>query len=130
LSPGTFTGKDAIPSVGNPNVEIWLSFASLLRSYAAAASLNGGPAAEIAASEEAIILTFDAARLQVACDPESGAGNWTLSTSNRIAHQGRLELLHEGCIALGGKTLDLDHAAIDLIAVAMNVATNPARGER
>jgi hypothetical protein len=110
--------------------ELWLSFGSLVRAYAAAASANGGPSAEIESAGNTIRVTAGSARLEVICDPETGAGHWQLISGETAMTQGRLELLHEGCIALGGKTLDLDHAAIDLIAVAMNAATNPARGER
>jgi hypothetical protein len=105
--------------------ELWLSFGSLVRAYAAAASVNAGPGPEVEAAGNTIRVTAGAARLEVRCDPETGAGNWRLN----CGAQGLLQILHEGRVALDGETLDLDHAAIDLIALVMNAATNPAREE-
>ena len=95
--------------------ELWLSFASLLRSYAAAAGLSGGPAAEAAIAGESVTITCGAARLQIVCDPVTGAGNWQLRSGAQVVTEGRFDLLPEGRIALDGSTLDLDHAAIDLV---------------
>jgi hypothetical protein len=112
------------------SAELWLSFSSLVRAYAAAASVNAGPAAEVEVAVETLRVTVGAACLEMRCSPETGAGNWTISRGEAVLTQGRLELLPEGRIALDGKTLDLDHAAIDLVASVVNAATNPSRDER
>ena len=92
--------------------ELWLSFASVMRSYAAVA----GPPAEVAATEDSIIVTCGAAQLAMYVDPQSGAGNWHMQRGGAIAMQGAFALLPEGRIELEGSALDLDHAAIDFVA--------------
>lgn len=109
------------------SAELWLSFASLLRSYAAAATLHVTPAAEIVITEETATIASGAARLHVVCDPVTGAGNWQLRRGAQPVAEGRFHLLLEGRIALDGSTLDLDHAAIDFIAALTQAAGQDAR---
>ena len=63
--------------------------------------------------------------LSMQVDPHSGAGYWQL-TGSATAMQGRFILLHDGRIALDGKMLDLDHAAIDFAAALMQAASASA----
>ncbi len=110
--------------------ELWLSFGSLIRAYAAAASVNAGSAPEIEATDKTIRVAAGAARLVMNCDHEAGAGSWLLRRGESIVTQGSLALLPEGRVVLDGKVLELDHAAIDLVASLMNASANPARDER
>jgi len=110
--------------------ELWLSFGSLVRAYTAAASLDVDPAPQVEIKGETICLTAGSARLAMNCDSKTGAGSWQLTSAETVVRQGQLQLLPEGRIELDGKTLDLDHAAIDLVAAVMNAAANPARGAR
>lgn len=110
------------------SAELWLSFGSVVRAYAAAASVDVRPAAQVEAAGDTIRVTAGSARLEMKCDLETGAGNWTLNRGDAVLAQGRFETLPEGRIHIDGKTLDLDHAAIDLVAFVMNAA--PARDER
>lgn len=93
--------------------ELWLSFASVMRSYAAA----GGPTAGVAATEDSIIVVSGAAQLAMCVDPQSGAGNWQMQREGAITARGAFALLPEGRIELEGRALDLDHAAIDFVAL-------------
>jgi hypothetical protein len=108
--------------------ELWVSFSSLLRSYAAAASLNSAESAEVAATDHSISIAAGSARLEMLCNTATGAGNWSLRSSNQD-RQGRFELLPDGRIELDGTTLDLDHAAIDFAALLMQAAAKSAREE-
>ncbi len=110
--------------------ELWLSFGSLVRAYAAAASVNSGPAPQVDAAGETVRVTVGTYSLEMRCDPKTGAGNWILTSGESVLRRGPIQLLPEGRIALDGKTLDFDHAAIDLVASVMNAAANPARNER
>jgi len=112
------------------SAELWLSFASLVRAYAAVASANAGPTPKVTVTGETIRVAAGSARLEMRCDPKTGAGNWTMSRGEALLTQGRLDLLPEGSIALDGKPLDLDHAAIDLVASVVNAAASSARDEQ
>jgi hypothetical protein len=102
--------------------ELWVSFASVLRSYVAAASLHSATVFTVDSTESAISLRTDGAVLAFQVDPQNGAGYWQLNGSE-TSTQGRFILLHDGRIALDGKMLDLDHAAIDFAAALMQAAS-------
>ena len=102
--------------------ELWVSFASVLRSYVAAASINADAAFTVDSTDNSISITSGEAVLAVDVDPQSGAGYWQL-TGSATAMQGRFILLHDGRIALDGNMLDLDHAAIDCAAALMQAAS-------
>ena len=102
--------------------ELWVSFASVLRSYVAAASLNSAAAFTVDSSENSISIATGEALLALRVDPRTGAGDWQL-TGYATEMQGRFILLHDGRIALDGNMLDLDHAAIDFAAALMQAAS-------
>lgn len=112
------------------STELWLSFGSLIRAYAAVSPSDAGHAPQVATTEETIIIAAGSARLDLAFDAASGAGNWTLSSSEAITAEGLLHLLPEGRIAIDGKPVELDHAAIDLVALLVSAAASSARNER
>lgn len=104
------------------SAELWLSFASVVRSYAALAAV------EVSARESEIVLRAGSSRLELQMNLSGGAGNWQLRSGEAPAATGRLEMLAEGRIAVDGKPLDLDHAAIDLVALVASAGS--ARNER
>lgn len=105
-----------------PATELWISFTSLLRSYAAAAGLNTAEPAKIVATADTMIATAGSARLEMQYDATHWAGNWSLRSADQPESQGQFTLLPEGRIELDGTTLDLDHAAIDFAAALMQAA--------
>lgn len=115
----------ALVREGMFTAELWISFSSLVRSYTAVASLNLKLPVNVVADELNLTASAGAARLCFQFDPASGAGNWLLR-GGREEMSGRFELLPEGRMALEGKLLDLDHAAIDFAAALMQAAANPA----
>lgn len=100
--------------------ELWVSFLSLLRSYAAAASLNSGAEIEATESGESIAMVAGSARLEMECDSLTGTGNWRLASGGAARRQGSFALLPDGRIELDENILELDHAAIDLAAALMH----------
>ncbi len=87
------------------HVELWVSLASLLRSYTAAHGLNGNRQATVELGEEKIIvrhaekwLTLDRSGAQVAWTRENGSG-------------GTLELTEQGRLRAGAAEEELDMAA-------------------
>lgn len=107
--------------------ELWLSFLSLLRSYSAVASLNGGEAPRLDEFAGGTAFIAGSARLEFRYDAEASAGAWQLDSGNRSTTGGRFEMLAEGRISVDGKVLDLDHAAIDFAAFLMEAAGTSAR---
>ena len=68
--------------------------------------------------------------MELTRDPYDSIGSWSLSSGMGQQTRGRLALLPEGRIDIDGTVLDLDHAAIDLVASLMNAAAGSARNER
>ena len=101
--------------------ELWLSFASMIRSYAAV----GDAAAQVASTQDSIVVISGEARLALHVDPRSGAGTWQLQRGGAATAQGAFALLPEGRIELDGSALDLDHAAIDFVALVRQAGNEP-----
>jgi hypothetical protein len=97
------------------SAELWLSFVSMLRSYAAAASLHAGEV-KVAANENEVTLAAGDVKLAMRFDPETSAVSWTKREAAGEATQGRFELTSDGTVEIHGVQRDLDHAAIDWIA--------------
>jgi hypothetical protein len=112
------------------STELWISFASLLCSYTAARSLNDEESADVAQKGDSIRIVAGNAAMQLTLDPHNASGTWSLSSGAVPRRQGRLALLPEGRIDIDGTVLELDHAAIDLVASLMNAAAGSARTEQ
>lgn len=110
--------------------ELWISFASLLRSYTAARCLNDEEWANVALKGESIRIVAANTAMELTLDPHDWSGSWCLSSGVGQQTRGRLALLPEGRIDIDGNVLDLDHAAIDLVASLMNVAAGSAGSKR
>ncbi len=104
----------ATSSDSDIRIQLWDSFISLLKSYAAAASLHGLKHEVVDVSECEIFATAGTKVLDIWCFPASGRGDWAIgrSTGEPV---GDFLLNTDGTIALGGSTMDMDHAAIQLI---------------
>jgi hypothetical protein len=109
------------------STELWMSFASLLRSYTAARTLNDEQSADMAQEGNSIRIVAGNAAMELTFDPDNSVGSWYLCSSIGQQTRGRLVLLPEGRIDIGGTVLDLDRAAIDLVASLMNAAAGSAR---
>jgi hypothetical protein len=110
--------------------ELWISFASLLRSYTAARGLNKAESADVMQKGDLIRIVAGNATMELTLHPHSWGGSWCLSSGGSLERRGQLTLLPEGRIAVDGNALDLDHAAIDLVASLMSAAAASARNER
>lgn len=102
--------------------ELWLSFAGLVRAYAASAALNANVLVEVVATEDAVAVMAGQARLALRINAAAGSGEWELRTASTTSAHGRFALLPEGRIELDGAETELDHAAIDLVALTMRAA--------
>lgn len=102
--------------------ELWVSFAAVLRSYAVVASLNGGEVPRVDVFENSVTITAGCTQFSMLCDRTNGAGSWRITDGEREEMMGRFEMLPEGRMLLDGRALDLDHAAIDLVACVMESA--------
>jgi hypothetical protein len=104
--------------------ELWVSFVSMLRSYAAAASLHAGEVS-VTSREDAVELAAGSSELLMRFNPESRIVTWSQRAGERETATGTFEILMDGRISIGGTARDLDHAAIDFVA-----AITAARGGR
>ena len=106
--------------------ELWRSFRSVLRSYAAAASLRSEEAARVEWTESDLTVAGYAARLELKLDLGSGRGCWHLRVGGEETAHGKFDLLPEGAMDIDGKVQDLDHAAIDFVALVTEAEKNHA----
>ena len=124
----------AVATEAELRIELWRSFLSVLKSYAALANIGeGAEAANLVDSPWLIVwstLSTDGRRrfsLNVCYDAPKDKGMWRIDVSdepfktdkiglNSLGDSFRPFSLHEdGTVALEGSTLDMDHAAIELI---------------
>ncbi len=106
--------------------ELWLSFVSLLRSYAAAASLHAGEV-RVTTNENAVTISNGNAQLAMTFDAESSEVSWRKSPPAGAAVTGTFAIQHDGTAGMDGVTKDLDHAAIDFIASVTERAEGGSR---
>jgi hypothetical protein len=96
--------------------ELWLSFVSVLRSYAAASNLNLPGHARIEEANDSLAIVAPESRLEMRFDPDTGKVRWHKRAKSCSPVAGTFEFLPQGAIAIDGTTKDLDHVAIDFIA--------------
>ena len=101
--------------------ELWFSFVSMLRSYAAAASLHAGEV-RVNAVGDSVTITAFATQLEMHFDHESGNVIWEKRMVRQVPVSGSFTIQPEGTIHHSGTTKDLDHAAIDFIASVTEIA--------
>ena len=95
--------------------ELWVSFVSMLRSYAAAASLHADEV-HVSTAENAVTIASGSTQLDMQFNPDSSEVNWTMRTASQVPVTGSFTMQPEGTIQINGATKDLDHGAIDFIA--------------
>jgi len=95
--------------------ELWTSFVSLLRSYAAAGGLSSGEV-HVSSTTQSVTISAFAVELEMYFDSALGQVSWQKRLESSEADSGTFVLLPEGKILIGETTKDLDHAAIDFIA--------------
>jgi hypothetical protein len=105
----------AIASDTEIRLQLWDSFVTLLRTYAAAASLHGlaHNVAEIAECEA--FVTAGQETLDVWCSAETGTGHWSVGRVSEDSPSD-FQLQTDGTVLLGNSIVDMDHAAIQLIS--------------
>ncbi|AXC15082.1 hypothetical protein ACPOL_5838 [Acidisarcina polymorpha] len=107
--------------------ELWRSFASLLRSYAAAASLNGVEHGVLDLTPGSLEIVVKGSTLRVEYYPTLGRGVWSLTTKDKQERdkqeRGTFELNADGTVALDRSEFDMDHAAIHLVGLLTTAAT-------
>lgn len=96
--------------------ELWVSFVSLVRSYAGVAGLHGGAAVEVSVAEDSVRLSAGAVECTMRFEPESSAVIWTLREAEHEAAAGRFELRPDGRIEQEGRAQEMDSVAIDMVA--------------
>jgi hypothetical protein len=106
--------------------ELWTSFVTLLRSYAAAAGFHTG-VVEVRSSMESVTIGALAVELEMRFDAALGRVTWQKRVAREEAKSGRFQFLPEGTIAIDGTTKDLDHVAIDFIALVTERAKGGSR---
>lgn len=106
---------ETLTELAGLKVELWLSFVSMLRSYAAVASLRGEEV-RVSSERNSVTVSAFANQLAMGFDPDSGVVNWQRRTAQQSSMGGVFSLQPDGVIAIDGTTKDLDHAAIDFIA--------------
>lgn len=97
--------------------EVWRSFESCLRSYAAAAGQGGGEQPVVDAIGDHIDVVWRGAYLGFTMSPADGAVAWLIERPSGGNTWGTLEVLPEGKLLVGDRKQDLDHAAIDFLAL-------------
>jgi hypothetical protein len=96
--------------------ELWVSFVSVLRAYAAAASLHSNAAPQIEVTPDSVALVADASRTDLRFDPLSRiVQSRTRNVHGDLLAAGEFEILPDGTIGIDGAKLEMDHVAIDLI---------------
>ncbi len=101
--------------------ELWHSFAVLLKSYAAAASVQGLEHGVLELTTHSLNIVAASTTLAVGYFAAVGKGTWSL-TGRGSQGTGRFELNHDGTVVLDGIEIDMDHAAIQMIGSLTNAA--------
>jgi hypothetical protein len=101
--------------------ELWHSFAVLLKSYAAAASMHGIEHGVLELTRHSLHIVAASTTLAVGYFPVVGKGTWSV-TGRGSQDRGTFELNHDGTVVLDGTEIDMDHAAIQMIGSLTNSA--------
>ena len=108
------------------SAELWASFVSLLRSYAAAASLSLPEPAEVSEAAHAVVLVCRSTRIEMRFDPHTAEVSWQ-RFAGADRQTGSFTILPEGSIAIAGHIRDLDHVAIEFVASVTHGGKGSAR---
>ena len=111
--------------------ELWVSFVSLLRSYAAAANLSLKVPAGVEVGEGSVAIIATDARTDFRFDPTTRrVESRKCSIAGDLLACGSFEILLDGTIETGGSRQDMDHAAINLVWSALEADERAQGGGR
>jgi hypothetical protein len=96
-------------------VELWVSFVSLVRSYAGVAGLHGGVGVEVTAVQDSVVLSAGGVECLMQFAPENGAVVWSLREGVQEMAAGRFALLPDGRMEQDGQAQEMDSVAIDMV---------------
>jgi hypothetical protein len=102
-------------------IELWRSFISVLKSYAAAASLNGFRHGVLELTENSLNVVALSSTLNVGYYAALGRGVWSVAAQGKQT-LGSFELNADGTVFLDGIAVDMDHGAIQLIGLLTSAA--------
>jgi hypothetical protein len=113
----------SVKSALKPDVraELWHSFAVLLKSYAAAATVSGLEHGVLVLTPTSLNIVAASSTLSVGYYAALGRGVWSVITRGK-QELGNFELHHDGSVSLDGAPFDMDHAAIHLIGLLTSAA--------
>ncbi len=114
--------KPGSPLRPDIRAELWHSFAVLLKSYAAAASIHGIEHGVLELTSNSLNVVAVSATLAIGYFPAVGKGTWSI-TRRGDQDRGTFELNPNGSVVLDETEIDMDHAAIQLISSLTKAAT-------
>ena len=97
-------------------LELWVSFVSLVRSYAGVAALHGGDSVDVTVAGNSVALTADLVECSMRLAQRTGMVSWNLCEVTEEMAAGRFVLLPEGRIRQDEAVQDMDTVAIDMVA--------------
>ena len=97
--------------------ELWHSFESCVRSYAAVEGLSDTESPKVSAFGDHIDVTWHGVYLGFTMHPGDGTAAWLLEWTGRNSMWGGFQVLPEGSILMADKKQDLDHVAIEFLAL-------------
>ena len=107
--------------------ELWISFVSLVRSYAGVAGLHGGDSVDVTVAGNSVVLTADLVECSIRLARRTGVICWNLREITQEMAAGRFVLLPDGKIEQDGVVQEMDSVAIDMVARVRDRAR--ARGQ-
>jgi hypothetical protein len=96
--------------------ELWVSFVSLVRSYAGVAGLHGGDSVDVTVAGNSVLLSAGLVECSMRLARRAGTVSWNLCEVTQEMAAGRFELLLDGKIEQDGTVQEMDSVAIDLVA--------------
>ncbi len=113
-------------------LELWSSFVSLLRSYAAVASLHGAKHGVLALGDGKLHVCASVYTLKLSYHATICKGSWVLARGTdrhsgaeqpKTVQHGDFDVNLDGSITLDGSSVEMDFAAIQLIAALTHAAS-------
>ncbi len=106
--------------------ELWASFVSLLRSYAAAANLNQREPVRVEEAGQTVAVAAGEVRIEMRFDPIGGQVTWEKRGAGAET-TGGFEFLPEGTISIAEKVRELDQVAIEFITSVVHSGKGSTR---
>jgi hypothetical protein len=110
--------------------ELWVSFVSLVRSYAGVAGLHGGDSVDVTVAGTSVVLCTDLVECSMRLARRTGTVSWILREVTREMAAGRFELRPDGKIEQDGQSQEMDSVAIDMVARVRDRARVAQEGRR